>query len=84
MWRPRKQWDREITRTLARARSFFLSDLLPPGHSQQDAAELTRAAGELVEGGQIRVVQAAGFGTIVFRCTDGVPDPPMVKRLLKR
>jgi hypothetical protein len=74
--------DHKIVETLARVRAYFLCDLLPAEYSREDAAELHRVADALVAKGKIKLWKpAAGDDTVVFRPTDGVPDPGRIARL---
>jgi hypothetical protein len=78
-WRPKRYWHTQILAVLKRTRAFYLPDVR---HTPDEVGELTQAAAELATEGKIRLVQpAAGFGAIVYRPTDGVPDPITVRRL---
>jgi hypothetical protein len=80
---PHREW--EILRTLRTVRAFYLDDLLPPRHAEDELDKLTQAAEELDAAGKVRILRVLGLSgstvTIIYRPIDGVPDPITVRRL---
>jgi hypothetical protein len=76
------RWERAIVETLRRVPAFYLGDLAP-GASPEDLAELRAVAAALEAAGKIALQRWQGTPSvaIVYRPTDGTPDPARIARL---
>lgn len=80
---PHREW--QILKTLRTVRAFYLDDLLPLRRAEDELAAYTATADALDAEGKIRILRVLGLSgstvTIIYRPTDGIPDPPTVGRL---